>query len=438
MDPFARLISRRTGVVTGVSPLRPPARSPEPLRMWMAQVSDTQMFSPWPGDPVASGCAWWSDEDARMAALGEAVERYCGALVPAGLAPATSTDLVAAGQRVLDLAEVALFSEDQYQTPGFPFVPFEPDLPLRWVTGRDLLIGQRCAVPIGLVYTTVHRGVRDPAYRDEPRTNPVPYAGLAAGVDREHAERNALLELIERDAMTRSWRSGEPWPEVAVPGALDTVCHTGDTSPRVRLFQVPATIGVPVLAALVDDPVTGFLALGSAARADPRSAAMKAIAEAFQLHLMLYELDDPDSALLCLARIEPSCPLVPWRPDRRYRDSYSRGAWRDVRDLACHLQLYLDPRMRTALREQLGGRPQIPLSDVPTSGLGSAAELAESIAATGVRPISVDVTTSDLRSVGWTAIRIVAPGLYPNTPAAFPPGRLPQPASGCPLPLPYA
>jgi len=93
------------------------------------------------------------------------------------------------------------------------------------VTGRELPTGEPCAVPLNLVYTAIHRtapnGTAPPgAYGDEPRTNPLPYAGLAAGTSREQAETNALLELIERDAIATSSLSGARWSEIIVPDAL--------------------------------------------------------------------------------------------------------------------------------------------------------------------------------------------------------------------------
>lgn len=447
--PVAALLSPRTGVITRLTRT---GGVPAPLRLWTARVADCAAFSPWPGDPVGTGCTWGDDDAARLAAVGEAVERYCAALVPPALRPVSAADLATeraggdaggtvtgrATGRPIDLGRLALFSPRQYRSPGFPFVAVHEGLPLRWVPGRELGTGRPRAVPIGLVHTTLHRGSGAAAYPDEPRIAPVPYAGLAAGTRRVDAEHNALCELVERDAVTRSWLAGSGWRELSVPPALAGVGHPA----RVRLFLVPAAIALPVLAALVTDPRTDRLALGTAARADPRRAAAKAVAEAFQLHLMLRALDDPASPLLRLAGPGSGGPLRPWRSDRRYRDSYRSPGWRDVRDLACHLQLYLDPAMRTALRHRLAGLPRCEFGSV-AHGTG---DIAGALAARGVRPVSVDLTTSEVRAAGWRVVRVVAPGLYPNTPAAFPPlgrsvldGHQPDPehAAAAP-PLPYA
>ncbi|HEX2299645.1 MAG TPA: YcaO-like family protein [Pseudonocardiaceae bacterium] len=437
------LVDPRTGVVTELRAGTLPPHLPEPLRLWLARPADTRCFTPWPGEPVTSGCAWWDDGQAQAAALGEAVERYCAALIPPGLPRATPDEMRRRGKDVIELADLALFSAAQYRTSGFPFVAFGPDLPMRWVPGRDLLTGAIRAVPIGLVFTTVHRGLADGGpYGDEPRTNPVPYAGLAAGRSHEQAELAALLELIERDAVTRSWLRGEPWPEIAVDPPLADLLRGPRGVLRVRLFLVPGAVDVPVITALIDDTSTGLLALGSAARIDPLRAALKAVAEAAQLHLMLHELDDPASAVMRLSA-DPGCPLRPWRADRRYRDSY-RPDWRDVRDLACQLQLYLDPTMREPLLERLAVAQPVRLSSIPASTHRSATDLAHALHGIGIGTVSVDLTTDDVQVCGWRAVRVIAPGLYPNTPAAFPPlggwrlGDSRRPVTEYPLPMPYA
>jgi ribosomal protein S12 methylthiotransferase accessory factor len=424
MEEGTSLLDGRTGLVTELRPHPGHPHLPRALRLWTARLADSQRFAPWPTDPVTTGCSWSDDTQARMAALGEAVERYCGALVPPDLPRVTAAQVQAQGRRVVGLADLALFSAEQYRTPGFPFVAFEPDLPVRWVSGRDLWTGEPCAVPASLVYTTFHRARPDregrPPYGDEPPTSPVPYAGLAAGRSREQAELAALLELIERDAVTRSWLRGRRWPQIVLPAALADLFRGPLGVLRVRLFHVPAVVGVPVVAALVEDTITDLLALGTAARTDPRHAALKAVAEAVQLHLMLHALDDPDSALMRLTRMDTGCPLRPWRADRRYRASY-RADWRDVRDLTCQLQLYLDPAMRAALRAQLAGQPVIPLARLPVGPGESVRDLVQALVRIGIHPVRVDLTASDVRGAGWWAVRVVAAGLYPNTPAAFPP-----------------
>ena len=106
--------------------------------------------------------------------------------------------------------------------------------------------------------------------------------------------------------------------------------------------------------------------------------------------------------------------------------------------------------MREPLSERLEGGGSLPLEALPS--LGRAANDAGQVRAAIVRrlaeeghgPVSVDVTTAEVRAQGLAVVRVVAPGLYGNTPAAFPYLGGPRLASAreagrlCSLPMPYA
>jgi ribosomal protein S12 methylthiotransferase accessory factor len=44
----------------------------------------------------------------------------------------------------------------------------------------------------------------------------------------------------------------------------------------------------------------------------------------------------------------------------------------------------------------------------------------EMLAAKGLRALTVDLTTSDIRATGLRVARVLVPGFYSNAPAAFP------------------
>lgn len=410
----AVLVNERLGIIRRVERHTLHPHLPTGLRLVSASIADTASFCPWPSDATATGCTWWDAASARDAAIGEAVERYCGNLVPSGLRRASYAELAAAGEPALDPAELALYSEAQYRTPGFPFVPFTHDLPVRWAQGHDLATGERALVPASLVYVTYHEASPTAA---EPRTNATAYAGVAAGTSRERAEYAALLELFERDAVALGWLGGARLPRIHVHGPLAALLPGPKGALETTLYQFPSEFSVPVIGALIRDEVTGIVAMGTACRIDPAQAALKALAEAAQLHIVSYALDDPTSALARLGTA--SGPLKPWRADRRYRDAY-RSDWRDMTTLACQVQLYLDPAMRAPLDDRLAGGPEVALDATAGNAPSSSGGCVRLLARRGLRAIAIDVTTPDVRSQGWLVVRVVVPGLYSNAPAAFP------------------
>jgi len=276
-------------------------------------------------------------------------------------------------------------------------------------------------VPASLAYLNV---APQPGARP---TNPVAYAGIAAGPDRASAEASALEEVLERDATTIWWASGSPAPAAAGAGAV--VARLDDPSGperRVTLLNVPSELPVPVVAAFVEDTTDGLVAFGSACRATAAEAAEKALVEAYSLLSITAKLTDPDSDVwrAVAGGAIGAHTYAPYRLDRSYRDAFQPD-WRDMVDLPALAQLYLDPRMQgrplDRLRHPAGSVPigELPAVDgEPPAGRRDAyvALLAER----GLRAFSVDLTTADVAAAGLAVVRVVVPGLYGNAPPAYP------------------
>lgn len=433
LETFSRLIDPRLGLIRRIErqPLHP--NLPAGLHAARASIADSRLYSPWAADSGSAGFAWWNEDAAFAAAAGEAVERTCGNLIPKGLRRASWNELAAAGEAAVDPESLALFSDAQHARKGFPFVRFTRDLAVLWAEGRDLETGGRVLVPASLTWVTFFTG--EPT-RGEPRTNFTNYAGIAAGSSREAAELAALEEVLERDAVTVSWIAGTPLPQLVPPRGLAPLLAGARGTLETRLFLFPNPFGAPAVGALMLDRETGLLGMGTACRADPLRAALKAVAEAAQIQEICRALDDPEDPARRRATEVPGAALKPWRADRAYRKDY-RPDFRDVRDLLCQLQLYLDPEMRAPLEERLAGGPEIPLAEVPPL-TGGKEEIVRRLGAHGCRPVAVDLTTPDVASAGLSVTRVIASGLTGNSPAAFPylgSRRLQE--APCRLPLPY-
>jgi ribosomal protein S12 methylthiotransferase accessory factor len=419
--PYPLLCDERTGIVRRLVARPVPPWFPPSFRLIHAWLCDTTRFGVWPADATGAGYAFADPRRTLAAALGEAAERYCGNLVPAGMITASYQDLAAVGVEALDPDDVALYSPAQYATPGFPLVPMSRDLEQQWAAGRDLRTGTSVLVPATLVWVSWNAPA---AAHSAPRTNPVIQAGLAAGPDRASAEWGALLEVVERDAMTMSWYGGRGLREAVPPRWLRDFCQGPRGALRVRFLAFDDEFGVPVVGALVTDEHTGYLTLGMGVHPDPVDAAVKAYGEALQLQLFVADYDDPDGPYAQVAA-SPTSPLRPWRADRAYRRSY-RDDLSDVVDYGCHLQLYLDPTMREQFRRIL---PETIVGTIDLTDLGSApvrapdstaADLVDRLAASGHRTVAVDVTTTDVRRTGLHVTRVVVPGLYSNTAVGLP------------------
>jgi ribosomal protein S12 methylthiotransferase accessory factor len=427
---LATLVDERTGVVTAVEPVATAPGAPPWAHLYAGAVADIGAHLPWPADRVTTGMAVADRQRAWSSAVGEAVERYCGNFVPAGLRRASFDELAREGRAAVDPRTLALYSPSQHAAPGFPFEPFTTGLRVRWAEGYTLDDGLPVLVPASLAYVNYHHL----AGEGEPLTNYVNLAGIAAGPDLQAAETAAMEELMERDATMIWWHNAlaarpvevddlrlAPWlrpcPELG-PGWAQAA---GVESPwRYRLVAIPTTLDVAVIGALVHDPEAGIVGLGVAARPDPVAAVHKAIVEAVSLHFYACGLDDPAGAIWELSEsgLFDGSVLKPHRADRRYRDDY-RSDWRDVLDLACHSQLWLDPRMEPALAPIVGEAPPVTLDRLPKVTGDVRAGYIRRLLAQGLRPCAVDMTTPDVAATGARVVRVVAPGAYSNPPAAF-------------------
>jgi ribosomal protein S12 methylthiotransferase accessory factor len=415
------LVDSRYGVIRSLDPHPHGPEIPHALHSFTATVGDTQRLGLWHGDRVALGAAFFDAAQARRAAVGEAVERYCGNFIPRGLRRASYRDLRVAGENPLDPEEVILYSERQYREAGFPFVPLSRDRTVYWTEGRDLLTERQVLVPASLVYINYYVG----RLTAEPPTNFVMYAGIAAGAGREAAERSALEELIERDATVIWWHSGSPAVGIDPDGSplyrsALAVRSEGDLS--YHLVNIPSLFEVPVIGALIRDRRHQIVALGVACRPDPAAAALKAVAEAIHLRSFALGLLDPRGSVWRSMEVGILDPGVyqPYRADRAYRDSY-RADFRDVTDLGAHSQLYLDPHMHHHVRRILEPPSWERLPPEPLEVEGDLRRgYLDLLARHGFRAVSVDVTTPDVRQAGLVVVRVLVPGLYPNAPAAFP------------------
>jgi ribosomal protein S12 methylthiotransferase accessory factor len=409
-----RLIDPRTGIITASEAQPSSAGDPRFWRSHGATVAHTERFAPWRADGFGFGASFGNLEAARGAALGEAAERYCGNAVPAGLPFLSWNDLAARGDDALDPTTLALYATWQYELAGFPFTHFTRDLPVSWVLGRDLSTNEPVWAPASLVYLD-GAAARRP---DERPTHSLMYSGIAAGTDREHAEAGALDELIERDATTIWWASGSSTVELDDESAVAGMMGANDLD--IRLLQIPTDLPGHVIAAVIEDgdPTRdGLLAFGSACRTDPVAAARKAVMEALGLRRVTRQLLDPQSDVWRAVNTDTidAHVFLPHRADRRYSDDIPDD-FRTLADLPSIAQLYLDQRMATAVLPRLRPTERQPLTALNPIAGDRIAELV----ARGIRVVSIDVTTDDIRACGLTVVRVIAAGLIGNGPPAFP------------------
>lgn len=360
----------RHGVVPAVQ--RIPASPGEPAGFYNCAVP-RQDRGRWRS---ASGGAGWTESDAQLAAIGEALERYAAAT------PMAECDEAPGDAPAHRVEDYSLFSDEQRRHPEFPFAAAcahrgrvrataLPDLTATWV-------------PSALV-----RLDGDPAHAL------VSSNGLALGLSVEQALVKAIRELVERDAVTIAWLHALPGREVTPPESwsnrldgLHADIHLLDLSVAYCPWPVAAVAG--------SIPLRGRprYSLGAACHASFAAAAEKAFLEwcqgvAFVAHFLR---EQPGTAF--------SGPLdVHTFDDHAMYYSVRPKDWRRV------------PLLRT-LR---AGPPAEPAA----GSLGWRAQLDEArdwTARSGIRMQYVVLRPVDLRQLGLWAVKALSPDLVPIFP----------------------
>ncbi|XYH93747.1 YcaO-like family protein [Sorangium sp. So ce1128] len=414
----SRLVDPQTGIINRIREVTGTDGLPTGLKVAVADVSDMRRVLEWPNDRRAFGASWVSLEAASGAAIGEAVERYCGNWLPPDREVITSTydRLLSKGEHAVDPDTLALYSERQYRTKGFPFTAFRRDSEAGWVRGRSLTHQREIWVPAFLVYVTWHEHMLG----SEPRYGYPNLTGIAAGETPEYAILSGLEEVIERDTGMIWWAHARPLPGLPETDVIRRLYADVADRFEARLIPLENEFSIPVLVAAVRDKCTGWLTMGSAARHTPTDAAYKALAEAFSLQQTCRSLDNRQRfADILRSGVQNFGNLKPWREDRRYLDSY-RSDFHDVVDLMCQQQLYLDRRAGEHVSSWVWGTPDRAWESVPSLPSRSIESLHARVAAAGYEVISVDVTTRDVAAFGLHVVRTLVPGLVANFPAAFP------------------
>jgi ribosomal protein S12 methylthiotransferase accessory factor len=414
------LVDPRVGVVTRLRRIRHHRSIPRQLITVQASVTNMRRISPWLTDPVTAGCSFDSEDAARRTAVGEAAERYSGEIVQRErLRFASWDELTADGEHAVDPETLVLFSDRQYATKGFPFVPLTRRLRVHWVPGRYLTGDRPAWLPASLVYPNWYTG----GFEHDPHTNNPFYPGLAAGPDLDFALAAGIQEVIERDATMVWWSNAHRLPGVTPSLAMRALWEGPPTEhgQRAWLVHLDNEFGVPVMAGMVENTTERLFTMGFAARPDPAAAAFKAWAEALTLQDMARDLLRPEGGYRRAAgKGDVNDEFVkPVRADRRYLDDY-RTDLRDVVDLMCQMQIYLDPRAVERVRPWVDVPAERDLACLPRLPDGTLATYRSVVESRGYGIYYADVTTKDVAATGMRVVRVLIPGLAPNFASAFP------------------
>jgi thiazole/oxazole-forming peptide maturase SagD family component len=256
-------LSRYTGLFRASGAAERRAHDPD-VAVWSGSPANRAVG----GRADAVGGAAWTADDAELAAVGEAIERW--------QTHALTTDANirgAAPPGAIDHASWVLFSAEQYAQPGFPFVaPTRADA-LDWVKFRRVPDGEHALVPAELAFMDLRPSARH-------RFTPAISTGWSAHSSLDRAITRGVQEVIERDALMGGW-----WGNYAVeaePFTPAPALARRNLTYRAYRIDSPFSAHVTMVTVEGDDREGYCFSIGSACR-DTRAASLeKASLEAVQ------------------------------------------------------------------------------------------------------------------------------------------------------------
>lgn len=411
----------RFGIVRQLRKIKNDQTIPDCLVTVQADVADLRFSSQWANNTVCQGSAFNDIENAQLAALGEAYERYCVNIIDKkSLIIGSWNELALKGINAVKPSDFVLFSAEQLAMSS-RFVLFDENTVTTWTKGVTFS-GEEIYVPISMVYVNYNWLNSDnQEIFPLPTINSIPYVGISAGPTRNFACINALQEIIERHA-TMCW-----WHNPAFDVRTNISCYP-KVSKIVKAFEncgntvsivgISNRFRIPVYAVTLFNKQHEIINTGFACRLSNEAAILKALTEAATLQEGSLDLLQPDGELFkAIDRGELWQQIVkPWIKSRKYMDYYS-DHFSTMTDLMQQQQVYLDPRMFPRVKNWLvpSGTTDILYPDKKFDDLTDELKFyINRIRNFKIEPIVVDVTTRDVASLGIHVTRVIAPGLVPN------------------------
>ncbi|MGW1075716.1 YcaO-like family protein [Streptomyces sp. NPDC002537] len=409
----ARMHGRLCGLITSVGGLNKPSRAPH-LFVEGAELTGVHLWqgrpAPKPGSYHIGGYGFLPFES-RIRVLGEALERYAGHAVVAErrlpVTTATHAQLAGRGEPVLDADCFRLFEAEQLGRTGFPYQAFDPHAPMGWVRVPSLLDDSEALVPAQqflLGYLPAD---------DEPWLVSAVTTGTAAHTAPDAALRGALYELVQVDTAIGHWYGNAASVVIGFDGRLSALRgllgrhYAGTVGHEFHWLPSPDLPGFTV-ACLLRSPNGAMpaISIGLGSGGGLERAMYRALLEAVGVH-----------GLAGWSLLEAEVESADGSPEERLDGMF---------DLESNVGYYaskegarvVEERFAHHTRETAGNLP--PDDERPPRRI--AAGVVDAFRATGKRLYWSDLTSPDIRQLGFTAVRVWSPDTlslpFPSAPPA--------------------
>lgn len=271
------LASRYTGIFSAFDRVEPLAHDPD-IFLYAATIARRGPQT----EALVVGGAGFTEEGARLACVGEAIERFQSYPEPWEEGITASFATFPRGDRAVPPSSWMLFHPEQYSAEGFPFARFDDNRIVRWQCFRSAQDGAPVWIPEDLSALHARPGA---SHGIAPMTS----TGIVAGREGDPILLRGLQEVIERDALVAGWWGTyfiESPPTERVFAILGREIEERAARPglRFRFYRIRSPFSDHVtMAAVEGDDRDGYcFSVGSACRAGRVESFRKSLLEALQ------------------------------------------------------------------------------------------------------------------------------------------------------------
>jgi ribosomal protein S12 methylthiotransferase accessory factor len=335
---------------------------------------------------TAAGTAM-EENHARLLAYAEALERYSACMFDERqFIWASANEL---GGHALDLQYFPCCSKTELSHPKCSLVPPDRGAPIRWVRALSLSTGDLTYVPA--IVTYLYCDYKTPAERFWLPIS----TGCAAHTSYAWALTKAILEVVERDAISILWLQKLALPRVTVDEVNETLKPPWDEYMRCSLdleyhvFDATTDLGFP----------TAYAVQTSAA--DPRLRTLVACSTDFNM-----------AAAIAKTFFDLASVRIALNRQRSIPDN-----WDDYRHILDGATFMARSEQREAFNCLLNSPDTRKVSTAPSFDAvedSTALRIAlTKLKNKGLDCYAVDLTTDEARRVGFRIVRVIIPGLQP-------------------------
>lgn len=331
-------------------------------------------------------------KDAALAkAIGESVERYCSDMCDVDdvlLIPYAHVR-----REATDPRRFVLFHPEQYREPGFQFAQVSDETIIGWVQGFSLTRNEPTLVPASQVHQTYIPRSREELFE----SNPV--SGYACGNTIEEAIFGGICEVIERDSFMIFWYNRLPIPALDLRSfASEEIKQSLDRyhCAPVRIFcsDITTDTGIPAALAVMTSQRPGWPAavVATAADLDRERAITRALQELAANHLFIR------------ATMESGQHQVPRTP-AEVIDQEDHGLFYASPERLRNLDVVLRPRWVRDAKDFQSCASDDLMENIETC--------VRRLAELDLEVIVVELTTPDVKELGFRVVKVLIPGMQP-------------------------